>query len=234
MTNPFSSVTGLRLTLNPMSTVWGVPIARVDFRVILIGWVTRAVPVDGGVPKEVAQLLSECLTRVAVVTFLHSRPSLPTRAPNQWYEVHGAWMTMLTASVGVWGKHKHWPLLSTQDAATTGLLFNDEMFDWTQQGQIAFLTENRQVPPTIGYDLVEECFDRKSLAETLRRARPNLLGLLYPAVDGDFAGLISADNEFIEQVLEEIHHACDSAGFSFTLTTEDEFKRMFWAEPSGH
>src|SRR5258708_36044400 len=115
MTTPFSNVVGLRLTTNPTSEIWQVPTANSEFAVILIGWVTRAAPVDAGVPNEVAQILSESLTRLAVLTFLHPLPASATSQPNQWAEIDVSWTIVLTPPPAAFGRQRPLPLVSTRD-----------------------------------------------------------------------------------------------------------------------
>jgi hypothetical protein len=226
MTTQLPNVVGLRLTINPSSEIWQVPIASSEFTVLLIGWVTREAPVDAGVPREAAQILSESLTSLAVLTFLHSVPASTTSHANQWVEVSGAWTTVLMPPRATFGQQRPLPLVSTRDPRVAERLFSAEPFDWTQQGQVALLTDGRQEPPRISYDFVEQCFHRRSLSDVLHCREVGLLGLLYPAVDGDFAALISAGAEFIEQFSEELRRACDAAQISFAIISEDEFKRM--------
>jgi len=228
MTTDSSNLIGLRLTTNPVSAMWQVPAATAEFTVVLIGWVMREAPLDAGVPKEAAQILSEWLTRLAVVTFLHSPPESKTASPNRWSEVDGGWITVLTRPGIGFGQHPPFPLLSTRDLKIAQLLFSAEPFDWSQQGQVALLTEGGQPPPTVNYDVVEKCFHRQSLADIFRLPELRLLGLIYPAVDGDFAALISANPEFIALALQDLSGACDAAKLSFTMTSEEEFRSTTW------
>jgi hypothetical protein len=227
MREPFPKVIGLRLAVNPLSAIWRTPAATSELQVLLIGWVTGQAPINAGVPEEAAQILSESLTQVAVVTFLHSPPAKAAPPPNQWSEVEGGWITVLTRPAAALGSPYRLPLLATKEAGVARQLFDAAGFDWTQQGQMALLSKNGH-PPPVGYQVVEQCFRRHSIADILRRAELGLLGILYPAADGDFASLVSTDPAFVENVAGVLRRTCDNARIPFAIAPEEEFKRTPW------
>src|SRR5258708_37911369 len=98
---------------------------------------------------------------------MHSVSASTTNHPNQWAEVDGAWTTVLTRPRTTFREQRPWPLVSTRDPAVAQRLFTAEPFDWTQQGQIAVLTDGRQQPPAISYDVAEQCFHRRCVSEVL-------------------------------------------------------------------
>jgi len=117
------------------------------------------------------------------------------------------------------------PLIATRDPGVAQELFRSSSFDWNQQAQIALLSELGH-PPAIDYDLVEQCLRRTSIAAVMRDLR--LLGILYPAVDGAFAALVSSDARFAEDFQRELVRACEAAQLSFSATSEEEFRRTQW------
>jgi hypothetical protein len=209
---------GIRLTANPRSDIWQVPAASAEFSVLLIGWITSETPIEAGVPLQAMQLLSECLTRLAVVTFLSEAAATARLAPNQWHEAACGWLAILTGRQTL-------PLFATRDSHVAQELFNSGYFSWNQQSQIALLTEPGHTP-AIDYDLVEQCLNRSSIGQVLRDRR--LLGILYPAVDGDFAALISSDLAFAEDFQTQLRLACETARLPFSTTSEEEFRRTPW------
>ena len=147
------------------------------------------------------QLLSEALTRLAIVTFLSETAAAARLAPNQWHEAACGWLAILTGRQTL-------PVVATRDSHAAQELFHSGYFDWNQQSQLALLSEPGH-PPAIDYDLVKQCLDRSSLAQVLRDRR--LLGILYPAVDGDFAALISSDAALAEDFQAQLRLACEPA-----------------------
>ena len=87
-------VIGIRLTANPRSEVWQVPLATSEFSVFPIGWIAHEVPVEAGAPFEAIQVLSESLTRLAVVTFLGETPGAAQLAPNRWHDAGAGWLAV--------------------------------------------------------------------------------------------------------------------------------------------
>lgn len=218
-------VIGIRVTANPCSDVWQTPIATSEFSVLLIGWISSQVPIDAGVPSEAMQVLSESLTRLAVVTFL-GEPSTPARlAPNEWHQVPGGWAACLTGTRSLFSGRYALPLIATRDPGVARELFRSSSFDWNQQRQMALLSEPGR-PPAVRYDLVEQCLNRSSIAGAIRAL--HLLGILYPAVDGDFAALVSSGSGFGGDFQKELRLACQTAQLSFEAVSEEEFRTTPW------
>lgn len=220
-----AEVIGIRLTANPRSEIWQVPLATPEFSVFLIGWITHEVPVDAGAPVEVIQVLSESLTRLAVVTFLGETPGAAQLAPNRWYGTGAGWLAVLTKTSSAFSSRRPLPLIATQDPGTAQELFQSGSFDWNQQAQMALLSEPGH-PPTVDYDLVEQGLHRSSVAKVIHDLR--LLGILYPAVDGDFAALVSSNPGFAEGFQKELGRVCQAAQLPFAVISEEEFARTPW------
>lgn len=216
---------GIRITANPRSEMWQTPIATSELSVLLIGWITSEIPVEAGVPLEAMRVLTESLTRLAVVTFLADTPTSPLLAPNRWHDIRGGWVAFLTGARSLFSGRHVLPMIATKDSVVALELFRSSAFDWNQQRQMALLSEPGH-PPAIDYNLVEQCLDRSSIAEAIRDLR--LLGILYPAVDGDFAALVSSDARFAEDFQKELKLACHSSQLRFGAISEDEFRRTQW------
>jgi len=225
MDTPSPKVIGIRLTSNPRSDMWQVPIATPEFSVYLIGWITNGTLTDAGVPLEAIRVLSESLTRLAVVTFLADPPGSAPLAPNQWHDAGGGWVTVLTKTNSAFSRRHTLPLIATADKDVAQALFESPSFDWNQQAQMALLSEPGH-PPAIDYDMVEQGLRRSSIAGVIRDL--HLLGILYPAVDGDFAALVSSDSGFAESFQRELKRACQGAQLPFAAISEEEFRRTQW------
>jgi hypothetical protein len=205
--------------------VWQVTIAASEFSVYLIGWITNGILVEAGVPLEAMQVLSESLTRLAIVTFLADPPTSARLVPNQWHDAGGGWVAVLTKTSSVVSRRHTLPLIATADPGVAQELFRSRSFDWNQQAQMALLSEPGH-PPAIDYDLAEQCLRRSSIAGVIRDL--HLLGILYPAVDGDFAALVSSDSGFAEYFQSELRRACQGAQLPFAAISEEEFRRTQW------
>jgi len=225
METPAPKLVGIRLTANPQSDVWQTPLATPGFPVCLVGWITEGTSVEAGVPLGAMQVLSESLTRLAVVTFLADPPTSAPLAPNRWHQVGGEWVMVLTRTNSDVSRSGSSPLIATTNARVAQELFRSDSFDWTQQAQIVLLSEPGH-PPAIVYDLVEQCLRRTSIAEVIRDL--HLLGVLYPAVDGDFAAVLSNDTGFADDFQRELRRACHAAQVSFAAISEESFKRTQW------
>jgi len=225
MGNSSPKVIGIRLTANPRSEMWQVPIATSEFSVFLIGWITREIAVEAGAPLQAIQVLSKSLTRLAVVSFLAETPGAAQLAPNQWHEASDGWVAVLTKTSSVFSSRRLLPLIATGDPGMAQELFRSGSFDWNQQAQMALLTKPGH-PPAIDYDLVEQGLRRSSIGRVIRDLR--LLGILYPAVDGDFAALVSSDPGFAEDFQGELRRVCQAAQLPFAVISEEEFARTHW------
>jgi hypothetical protein len=230
MGTPDPKLIGIRLTANPRSDVWQVPTATPEFSVYLIGWITNGIPVEAGVPPEAMQVLSEALTRLAVVTFLSDPHTSARLAPNQWHDAASGWVAVLTETNSVGARRHTLPLIATADAGVAQELFRSSSFDWNQQAQMALLSEPGH-PPAIDYGLVQQCLRRSSIVRVIRDL--HLFGILYPAVDGDFAALVSSDSGFAEYFQRELRRACQATQLPFAAISEEEFRRTQWMEQPG-
>jgi hypothetical protein len=205
--------------------MWQVPIATSEFSVLFIGWITLEIPVDAGVPLQAIQVLSQSLTRLAVVTFLGETSGAAKLAPNRWHDASGGWLAVFTKTSSVFSSRRPLPLIATRDSGMVRELFRSSSFDWNQQAQMGLLSQPGH-PPPIDYDLVEQGLHRSSIAKVIRDLR--LLGILYPAVDGDFAALVSSDPGFAEDFQGELRRVCQAAQIPFAVISEEDFARTRW------
>lgn len=223
----------IRATRNPSLPIWQVPPPNSDYEVLLVGWILREAPLDSGLPEEAGGLLTQTLTHLSAVTFLHPASGDVDPPANQWRTAEGGWATLLSAPGIASIRKRELPLFCTLDPEKARMLFHAEPFDWTQQGQLALLTDKKEAPPALDYHLIEQAFHRKSLSTILRSEHSRLLGLVYPGVDGDFAALLSADEAFVSEFLQGLRHTCEAAGIFFRVTSEDEFQQTAWLAPPG-
>ena len=67
---------------------------------------------------------------------------------------------------------------------------------------------------------------RSSIAKVIGEL--GLLGILYPAVDGDFAALVSSDPGFAEDFQSELGRVCQAAQLPLAVISGEEFARTHW------
>jgi len=217
----------LRITANPSSTIWQIPLAGSRLSVLLVGWILDELPTDAVVPSGVAQILTQSLLQLAAAAYLHS--PLTAVKPDQWSRVGNSWTTVLTRpGFAAIGEPREIPLVSTTDPDAARSLFSAEEFDWSQQKQVVLLTDREQQPPALTFAVVRDCFLRKNLEQRLAAGEPRLLGLLFPAVDGDFAAIVAGNAAFIERVAQQLREVSDAAGVPCSEVSEDQFQRTKW------
>lgn len=160
-------------------------------------WPPRA---DGeaGVPPSVAAALAEALSRCTTVVFLGGEGD--RQAGEGWQEAGPS--TWTTAAPVPWTLRRQgagWRagLVCSRDPAVVATLFEQEGFDWTQCGQVAFLLH-----------LGARCGDiePKAVFAAMKESPPHVLpdaciGLMRPGTDGDFAELTTRNPPLRSNIL---------------------------------
>lgn len=169
---------------------WELPVAvSAGLRRCLIGWQTSPPPVDAGIPEDVARLLASTLVSHALVTF-------PTRTGRRGFSfVHA----------------------SRADDAQRA--FNAEYFNWSQRGQVIFLSLAEAPPPALSEEHLRLATDGESLHKL---AGAGVTGVVLPGVDGDVAGIYTFTYNLRGELLAGLRAACERAGVQFRDVTEAE------------
>jgi len=204
----------------------------------LIGWRLNPLSVEGGVPHSVAVLLAEALTAVTRVGFPSSlldpfwRQKGTTLAEDDFVRSlgKGGWCDRINA---VWRRIPAEIItVSTRHPLTMQTLFDDALYPWAQQGQVALFSAAETMPPELKRS------DWLSLlggdwAERVARLAirfPSIAGALRPGVDGDVAGLFSLSSEFESAVLSALEERTRQAGMVWNpCPSEDIFSECMLA-----
>lgn len=116
---PFVNI-ALLMCRDPHSSDWELPFDSTDG--VLLGWVVEPESFDGGAPPAVANLLSQLVCRMGIVTYLsHDGVAVPK------------------------SKHK---VVTTREPSVAAALFDDPAYPWTQYGQAAFLSDDATLQVT--------------------------------------------------------------------------------------
>jgi hypothetical protein len=88
------------------------------------------------------------------------------------------------------------------------------------------LSEPEESPPDLDQSRLFSLFggDWTALASLLESS--GVLGVLRPGIDGDIAGLLSFSDEFEREVVAALERKARSAGFDWSLASEDDFARQ--------
>ena len=189
-------------------------------KLILVGWRVSPVPMEGGVPQEVAMLLARCFTRLFQVSFITAGADSARRAEAA-QELRIGSIRKLAAAF--WGPRLsgRYFLVSTLRAELAATLFDAPGVSWTQQSQVALLSSSKSPPPSID----ERVLWSLSPLEALDLAALGSYGVeavVFPGVDGDVAGLVcsaEAEDRFVQALIEE----AAAAGFACSVVDETAF-----------
>jgi hypothetical protein len=183
---------------DPRRTEWQLgPLPPGAGRMTIIGWHSDPPPDDAGVPADVAAVLARALTSVARATFLSS-----ARADSRPGQVD---------------------LMSTRDAGTLLLAFDDAAWPWWMQGQVILLTTPAEAEPQFDRDDLLALLDDGWARGAAALAVSGVVGVVRPAVDGDLAGLLSLTPAFENATLAALEREARTAALAWAVVTEDEF-----------
>ena len=107
-------------------------------------------------------------------------------------------------------------------------LISDGDFSWALKAQRLFLSA-RNVLPVLSYEQVDIAFERPeslNCDDMVRNAR--VLGLILPAVDGDFAGIISFSETFWDSLISEFEAECRANQLTWFVVDEATFAATSW------
>jgi hypothetical protein len=197
--------------------------------VTLVGWQLPVVPVDSGVPPDIALVLARALTSVAWVTFpvapssenairrSHNQTQIRSVAPENLGECTSALLKREPLTV---------ELVSTRDPGVAACLFDDPGYPWWLQGQVALLSDPDSEPQLVERKVLLSALtgEWEKHAGHLRAA--GIWGLLRPGVDGDVAAVFALAGDAGQALVDGLREKATAAGFDCLLLSESEFKRM--------
>ena len=214
-------VVGLRFVIDPKDPDWALHTFDHDkIHSGLLGWIMATPPVEGGVPNEVGALICRVLCRSFSLTFTYtSAPPPPDIATL---------ISLRSPLAARWfANQPNITLAHTTSASFARHLF-DGGFSWTQQAQIVFLSSPGAPPPAVTAQQVYNLLERNkthpdALAETL-----GISGLMFPAVDGDFAEVMLLDDAQFDALLDEFKKECAALNIEWRIVTEQQFRQTRW------
>lgn len=204
----------LYLTEQPSGEHWNVGLAA-GTRLWLMGW--SASGPDCGVPAAIAEVISQALTRTALVTFPSSDAGLGP--PDVVRELCDEtpflrrWRARLPRIVRI---------VSTRSPDTMQASFGDSAYPWWMQGQVLLLSDPGVGPPAVSYSELAQLLEPRSTVSADLLPSLRLTGLLRPGVDGDVAALYLHDQAAANRILAELTNTGASAGVTVRNVTEDE------------
>lgn len=212
---------------SPVGAHWrlGLP-SKEDM--VLIGWNKSDGEMDGGMPKDVANVLARAMASVALVSFPVGARALDAGNGNaalrnevaQSLVTHGL---RERVEAVVKGEHSHIPLVSTRHPETVWRLFEDATYSWQLQGQIVLLSALGSQPPKLDRKTLLSLFAKGWTNHAASLAGKGVLGVLRPGVDGDVAGFLSLSDEFKQTFFSAVEREARSAKFDWRLVPEDIF-----------
>jgi hypothetical protein len=218
----------LLLTLDPRDPCWELYTCSASGTRGLLGWVCDAKTVDAGVPQAVATLLTRALCRCVMLTFLW-RPDKGPPAAEQWEPFgKGRVKHMKAGLVQRVRGNPPFTLLATCDPAEAENLFYNEKFSWELRAQRVFLSP-MGVPPDLDYRHVGTVLNWPSNLDLMQHFQEtNVLGMLLPGLDGDFAELVVFDEGQWPSLQQALSQECAAREVDFQIVDESTFKQTKW------
>lgn len=201
------SRTSIFVCLEPRRAEWQLgALPPATGRMMLIGWREEPLPVDGGVPPQVAAAIARALTSIGRITFLSSA-------------VH--------ASAGGWSPFKRGPgsadLTSTTDPATVAQAFDAAEHPWWMQGQVLLVSAPGAVPADLERSQLLALLENNWNEAADALAPFGVIGVLRPGVDGDLAGLLTLTADAERASLAALERESRLASFDWSVVTEAAF-----------
>ncbi len=192
----------LRLTMNPLSLWWELPLARLAGTFTgLIGWVLERPPVDDEVPAEVRSILLSSLCSYWKISFLEERAE-PLR-------------------------RRSFGLVTASDAEAAYRMFDAPGFDWNMRAQIGLLSPIDEPPPAVDPKQAFGVLDKKGPPAKTLLQNTFVRGLLLPGVDGDFAAISLFDNQW-PQLVHTLEGECSQRNVDWDIISETQFQNSEW------
>lgn len=193
---------------------------------ILLGWRQAPRPIDGGVPTEVATVISNTLCRVARVSYLSSDlEEIMATHSKEFYSIQPITELGLVARLAAhWsGVPPHAAVVSTNNPKVALHLFDANYFSWVLQGQSVFLSDLSDPLPDLR-DVVSKAWQKKYEDAPLEAINDySLIGIMRPGVDGDVAGFLFRSVAHKESFLRGLREEAESNGMQFKVCNEAEF-----------
>lgn len=193
---------------------------------VLLGWHQATMSVDGGVPAEVAKVISNALCRGTRISYLcgdleqiietHSREFCSIQTITE--------SGLIARFIAYWsGVPPNAAIVSTNNPKVALHLFDTSYFSWVLQGQSVFLSDLSVPVPDL----------KKVVSKTGQRKYENapmdalndysLVGMMRPGVDGDVTGILFRSVQDRANFLTSLQEEAGSSGMQFKHCDESEF-----------
>lgn len=193
---------------------------------VLLGWHQAPTPVDGGVPAEVANVISNTLCGGARVSYLSSDlEEIMAMHSKELYSIQPITGPGLVARlISHWsGVPPHAAVVSTSNPKVALHLFDASYFSWVLQGQSVFLSGLSDPLPDLK-EVVSRAWQKKYEDAPLEAINDySLMGIMRPGVDGDVAGFLFRSVTHKESFLRSLREEAESNGMQFKFCNEAEF-----------
>lgn len=193
---------------------------------VLLGWHQAPRPVDGGVPVEVAGVISNTLCRGARVSYLSSDlEEIMATHRKECYSIQPITKPGLAARlIAHWsGVPPRAVVISSNSPKVVLHLFDTSYFSWVLQGQSVFLSGLSDPLPDLK-DVVSKAWQKKYEDAPMDAINDYaLIGIMRPGVDGDVAGILFRSIPDKENFLKTLRKEAESSGMQFKVCNEAEF-----------
>lgn len=202
-------------------------------RITLIGWRQEPTPLDNGIPREIAVVLSRALASIAWVIFPCS--TLNCRSTVIWSPCGDDFTCTLSSSSlieRIRARLMRVPseivLVSTRKLETILRLFNDAHYPWWLQGQVVLLSATDMPQPALDRQLLLSLLGDNWASQAMSFAtQRHIGGVLRPGVDGDLIGIRLLTDTFEQAFLTALKKETQLAGYTWALLSENAFACQF-------
>lgn len=220
-----SNLNAMRCTFGPTDACWQLQTIEGGRHTGLLEWVANRDDLDGEVPPEAIGIIVRALGRSFRVTFHYP---LPESTSPVWEFVDGEWRCIVRPPGLAKLFRKAIPLVSTTIPERAQKLFDAAPFNWALQGQIVLISSADLPPPALAYWQMDQIWRARRRDPERLGLLPNIVGMMFPAVDGDFVQFVAFDDPFWFQFLDGLQAECRSAGVEWRVVDEADFKRRPW------
>ena len=187
---------------------------------LLLGWHQAIRPVDGGVPAEVARVISNALCRGVRISYLcGDLEEIETHSKEFCTIQPIAESGLIARFIAHWsGVPLNAAIVSTNNPKVALHLFDASYFSWVLQGQSVFLSALSDPVPDLKKGQTKyENAPMDALNDY------SLVGMMRPGVDGDVAGILFRSVQDRANFLTALQEEAESSGMQFKHCDESEF-----------
>lgn len=206
----------------PQGRHWQLgPLSPARGHVALLGWRLDPPHTDAGAPAPIDRILAGALTGCGRVTFLWPQDEAGRAEDDDIVYCTDPATGLSRLGAQLAGQPDRLGLMATRNAETAARMFDLAGFDWTQQGQLALVSIAEALPPVLDRATILDLLSDGWLQRCAEFEGGPVRVVLRPGIDGDVAGLFSADSQVESRLLDALAEACQAAGATWS-EAEDE------------